>query len=206
MEHLRLLIRLFTLGAAGIFLTGMLFGFSSGPGRRGWRLVLLASILLCISAAIDSAWNVAEPAAAVAFSGMVAVTVACGLFVWSLRGHAQKPGKAFATSPPPVLVRRGTYRAARHPIYLSYILALAGTALLAHSWLVAGLTIWMASLYWFAARIEERTILESPFAEDYAEYMREVGMFGPRLMDRSRRPIAAASAKGRVGEKSLPRN
>jgi hypothetical protein len=71
-------------------------------------------------------------------------------------------------------------REARHPIYLSYLLALGGAALLAHSRVVAGLAGGMAALYWYAARMEERLILASPRGAEYAAYMRRVGPFWPR--------------------------
>ena len=112
-------------------------------------------------------WAVPVRTPWLAAPGAVLAAAGCGLFVWCLLYHPRRPGKAFAADPPTAVVLGGPYRLARHPIYLSY-LALGGTALLAHSWAVAGLGVWMAVLYRYAARTEERLILTSPHAAGYA--------------------------------------
>lgn len=180
MENGPLLIRVVILGAAGLFVAGMQFGFAAGPGRTALRAVLFLSIMVSVVTAVYYGWEVEDPMIGVTLVGILVVTASGSLFIWSLFSHASRPAKAFAIDAPKTLVKRGAYRLARHPIYLSYILALTGTALLAHSWVVGGLSIWMAGLYWTAARREEKIILASPHRDDYAAYMKDVGMFWPR--------------------------
>lgn len=178
---LAIAIRVFIVVVCLVFLIGMQFGFAPGPGRAAVRALLLASIAAAIGVAVYFGWAVPDPTPWLAAPGAVLAAAGCGLFVWCLLYHPRRPGKAFAADPPTAVVLGGPYRLARHPIYLSYLLALGGTALLAHSWAVAGLGVWMAVLYWYAARTEERLILTSPHAAGYAAYMRRAGPFWPRL-------------------------
>lgn len=176
-----LAIRVVIVAVCLVFLTGMQVGFAPGRGQAALRGLLLASIAAAVGAAVYFGWAVQDPTPWLAAPGAVLAAVGCGLFVWCLRYHPRRPGKAFASDPPAAIVSGGPYLLARHPIYLSYVLALGGAALLAYSWAVAGLGAWMAVLYWYAAWVEERLILESSDAAGYAAYMRRVGPFWPRL-------------------------
>ncbi len=173
-------IRIVTLTACAVFLLGMLFGFAPGRGRVALRGLLTASIGFAVGAVIYFGWAVPNPSPWAASLGTMLVAAGCGLFLWALRSHPKRPGKAFANEAPTYLLTGGPYRLARHPLYVSYLLALGGTALLTHTWWVAGLTGWMACLYWYAARMEEGLILRSPRQAEYSAYMRRVNMFWPR--------------------------
>jgi protein-S-isoprenylcysteine O-methyltransferase Ste14 len=179
---LALCIRIAILAACLVFLAGMQVGFAPGRGQPALRGLLQASIVVSVGAAVYFGWSVPDPTLWVAAPGAALTVLGCELFVWALLYHPQRPGKAFATDPPVAVLSGGPYRVARHPIYLSYLLALGGVALLAHSWAVAGLTCWMAALYGYAARMEERLILASPQAAEYTTYMRRVGPFWPRWL------------------------
>jgi len=93
--------------------------------------------------------------------------------VWRLRS-------SFSLAPQArELVRTGPYRLARHPIYAAYLVQYLGIWL-GHLTVPFGIAV----LVWVgltAARIHyEEMILQSTFPQ-YAEYRRQVGMFGPRL-------------------------
>jgi protein-S-isoprenylcysteine O-methyltransferase Ste14 len=175
-----LCIRITIVAICLVFLTGMQVGFAPGRDRAALRRLLLASIAASVGAAVYWGWAVLNPSPWLAGPGMGLVAAGGGLFVWALVVHPRRPGKAFAADPPRAVVTGGPYRVARHPIYLSYLMALAGVALMTHSGVVAGMGCWMAALYGYAARLEERLILASPHAAEYAAYMRRVGPFWPR--------------------------
>lgn len=176
-----LFIRIVIIAVCLVFLTGMQIGFSPGRGHVIFRGLLLGSIVAAVGAAVYFGWAVQEPTPWLAAPGAVLAAAGCGLFVWCLRYHPGRPGQAFAADPPPAILSGGPYLLARHPIYLSYVLALGGVALLAHSWAVAGLGVWMTALYLYAAWVEEQLILASQNAAGYAAYMRRVGPFWPKL-------------------------
>ncbi len=78
-----------------------------------------------------------------------------------------------------ILVTRGPYRYARHPLYAAYLVDTMATALL-----FSDLKLWAVIVIWFVAllyriRCEER-ILTACFPE-YAAFRHSVWMFSPRL-------------------------
>lgn len=100
------------------------------------------------------------------------------LFFWAIRSHgANRPGIAFSSETPEVLITRGAYQISRHPFYLSYMLFWAGTAMIAP--MLSGVVIFliMATLYSRAASQEEKGILSSPLGSYYAKYQMCVGRF-----------------------------
>ena len=176
---LTLYIRAFTVVTALIFLTGMQFGFSPEPGRSLLRLLLLVSIVSCVSVSIILGWHVGYDNPWCVVIGTALTSTGILLFIVALLSHPSRPGKAFAREPPPSLRCRGPYRLARHPLYLSYLLALFGIATLTESWLMFAMSCWMAALYWYAAAMEERLILGSDLGTAYTAYRSRVGMFCP---------------------------
>lgn len=116
--------------------------------------------------------------------------VAAALFLVSLvlqwgavRAHGKKPPAfAFVESAPSSFVRSGPYRLIRHPLYTAYISALVGGALLAKDhwyWLLLSIP-WLGYFYYTAAKGEERSFRETPFAEEYEAYRAGTGMFLPK--------------------------
>ncbi|MFC2557925.1 MAG: methyltransferase family protein [Pauljensenia sp.] len=87
--------------------------------------------------------------------------------------------RAAATSTNPVdaptqMLTTGPFRLSRNPLYLAYVLAVLGSALLGGSW--AALTCPLACfsiLNWLIVPIEERAMLRV-FGEEYERYRREV--------------------------------
>ena len=98
--------------------------------------------------------------------------------VWQLRS-------SFSLAPQArELVRTGPYRLARHPIYAAYLVQYLGIWL-GHITVPFGIAVlvWVGLI---AARIHyEEMVLQNTFPH-YAEYRRQVGMFGPRLRQSSR--------------------
>ena len=80
----------------------------------------------------------------------------------------------------PSVIRKGIFGVVRHPIYLSEVLLYFGLLMLSIS-LAAGV-VWIgaAAFLHFLSRYEERLLLRR-FGEGYITYMREVGMWIPRL-------------------------
>jgi protein-S-isoprenylcysteine O-methyltransferase Ste14 len=186
-------IRAFIVVTALIFLTGMQFGFTSGPGRNPLRLLLLVSIVSSVSTAVVLGWDVTYESPWCVVIGTLLTSAGIILFLVALVSHPSRPGKAFASEPPPSLLCRGPYRLARHPLYLSYLLALVGIATLTASWLMFAMSCWMAALYWYAAAMEERLILASDIGSAYTTYRRRVGMFWPWSVQAHKRRDSAGS-------------
>jgi protein-S-isoprenylcysteine O-methyltransferase Ste14 len=91
------------------------------------------------------------------------------------------------------LLKRGPYRLARHPFYLSYDLAwIAG--FVATTWWALGLiAIVMAALYERFVIEEERGFLGSDLAEEYAAYKKRAGKYWPRFNSRLTRAVSSAN-------------
>lgn len=80
---------------------------------------------------------------------------------------------------PHVLVTSGPYRIVRHPFYASFIIMLTAAALaFPHPVTVLMLIAGTVQLY-RTARREERRLLKSPMAADYADYMQQTGRLLP---------------------------
>ena len=116
----------------------------------------------------------------------VALAIACcalsiGLIAAAWRAHREPPALWHQQDDqPPALVTNGAYARIRHPLYASYLLALAA-ALLAvpHPLTAAALPAgWL--LLDLTARREERRLCASPLGAEYAAYMRRTGRFWPR--------------------------
>ncbi len=83
----------------------------------------------------------------------------------------------------PHVVRNGVFSVVRHPMYLSEILLYPGLLLLSVSLMAAG--VWLAAIGFLhtIARTEER-LLTARFGAEYSAYVRDVGMWIPRLRRR----------------------
>jgi protein-S-isoprenylcysteine O-methyltransferase Ste14 len=156
------------------------FGFRHRRGG-GLQRILLLSILVSLAFYAYCLAGIALPLSGVQYAGLFGLAPSVALLVWSLRCHRGRPGAAFAGYLPVALVRHGPYRVVRHPIYVSYLLAmLSGVAIAARAELIV-IPIWMFILYLIAARREESQILRSPLRESYLAYTSQSGMFLPRL-------------------------
>lgn len=81
---------------------------------------------------------------------------------------------------PPVVIKQGPFKLVRHPIYLSEIMFYLSLLMFQTS--LAALAVWIISIIFFIyiSRYEEKLLL-ARFGDDYKVYMKEAGMFWPRL-------------------------
>jgi len=81
------------------------------------------------------------------------------------------------------VIRKGVFSVVRHPIYLSEILLYLGLLMLSMS--LAAALVWLIAIVFlhYVSRYEERLLLDR-FGEEYAQYMRDVPMWIPRLHKR----------------------
>ena len=78
------------------------------------------------------------------------------------------------------LVTKGPFRLIRHPLYVSYILIVAGLSLILLSyWLLIPALCVIVGIY-PTAKAEEKALTEQ-FGEEYVEYKQRVSMFVPKL-------------------------
>lgn len=128
-----------------------------------------------------------RPAALV---GAVVVCVAVGLLAWSYLAL----GRALSLWVQPeskLLVQSGPYRFIRHPAYLGMLLAFAGIAIAARSWLgIVSVPVFMGPATWLRAQAEEKE-LRQKFGQDWEQYAARTGFILPRL-GRRRHPAGAA--------------
>lgn len=79
------------------------------------------------------------------------------------------------------IVTYGPYQWVRHPFYVSFILLLIGSALIARDAItLAALPLGLLSLDW-TARTEEKKLLASSLGDEYGAYRQRTGRFVPRL-------------------------
>jgi protein-S-isoprenylcysteine O-methyltransferase Ste14 len=82
---------------------------------------------------------------------------------------------------PRSIVTHGPYRWVRHPFYVSFLLLLAGSAMITRDVIALGsFGLGLAILTWTARR-EEQRLATSAFGADYVSYLGRTGRFVPRL-------------------------
>ena len=87
----------------------------------------------------------------------------------------------------PSVIRKGVLKVMRHPMYFSEVMLYTGLFLMNMS-LAAAVVDAAAAVFLFRlSRYEERLLLDR-FGDDYRAYMREVGMWIPRLGRAKRSP------------------
>jgi protein-S-isoprenylcysteine O-methyltransferase Ste14 len=80
----------------------------------------------------------------------------------------------------PSVIRKGVFGVVRHPIYLSEVLLYLGLFLLNMSLAAAAVLLGAAAFLYYLSRYEERLLLKR-FGDNYRSYVRDVGMWLPRL-------------------------
>jgi protein-S-isoprenylcysteine O-methyltransferase Ste14 len=83
----------------------------------------------------------------------------------------------------PSVIRKGVFGVVRHPIYLSEVLLYLGLFLLNMSLAAGAVLLGAAAFLYYLSRYEERLLLKR-FGDDYRLYIRDVGMWLPRLRRR----------------------
>jgi protein-S-isoprenylcysteine O-methyltransferase Ste14 len=134
------------------FIVAMPTRFRARRGSAMLRLTLVASIAIGTTAVIAGlATRSTVPLVATALGALLAIGTQA-MFWSAMRAHrGYPPSGAFASDPPVVVLRTGSYRWVRHPIYLAYIMAFtAGAIFAAQPWLWV-VPLWMLVLYSGAA-------------------------------------------------------
>jgi len=83
------------------------------------------------------------------------------------------------------IVTTGPFKIVRHPFYTSYMLAWFASSLLFNSLLLWITLLYLVAFYYLSAKKEEGVILKSVYSKEYKNYVRNVGMFLPRIKNGS---------------------
>jgi protein-S-isoprenylcysteine O-methyltransferase Ste14 len=111
----------------------------------------------------------------------VALTFCSGmLMAWAFHNLGKNLTDTVVTRREHTFVTSGPYRYVRHPFYLAFAVGAAGGGLVMANWfiLLAGLVPF--GFVVVRIRIEEAKLVER-FGSEYADYMRRVGRFLPRI-------------------------
>jgi protein-S-isoprenylcysteine O-methyltransferase Ste14 len=112
-----------------------------------------------------------------AIAGVVVSAASVVLYEWTRRTIlGRRFFIALAGKVPAELCESGPYRYARHPFYLSYILAFTGMLVAIGTPSAALVFAANVILFVWMARDDERTIATSPLSSQYAEYRQRVGI------------------------------
>jgi protein-S-isoprenylcysteine O-methyltransferase Ste14 len=111
------------------------------------------------------------------------VRIALGVVLLLISGYLAKMGMSIVFGEKreePGVIRKSVFGIVRHPIYLSEIVLYLGFLVMSVS--VAAAVVWSIGMLFFqyVSRHEERLLL-TRFGQEYAQYMREVPMWIPRL-------------------------
>lgn len=114
------------------------------------------------------------------------IRIPLGVILLVVSGYLAKTGMAIVfgeTREEPRVIRESVFSVVRHPIYLSEILLYLGLLMLSMS--LAAAFVWVIAIVFlhYISRWEERLLL-ARFGEEYAQYMRDVPMWIPRLRKR----------------------
>ena len=116
----------------------------------------------------------------------LAVRIPAGVVLLVLSVYLVRAGLAIVFGEerdPPGVINKGVFNVVRHPVYLSEILLYLG--LLMFSISLAAAVVWLVAIGFlhYISRHEEKLLL-ARFGEQYAQYMRDVPMWVPRILKR----------------------
>jgi protein-S-isoprenylcysteine O-methyltransferase Ste14 len=133
-------------------------------------LLILAGAMLAVTDAAPSlSFRVpGRPVVALALAGLGAASAAAGVIAFRRRHTTVNPLTPGASS---AIVSGGIYRVSRNPMYLGFLLVLAGWAVcLANAGAALFLPAFVAYLTRYQIEPEERALL-AKFGSEYAQYM-----------------------------------
>jgi len=141
--------------------------------------VALPAALAGLASVLDRrlGWPRTPFPATVTALGLTALLGGLGLMGWAIAAlWRDAGGLPVSALPPPRLARRGPYARVRHPIYLGFSLALAGTGIAAGSRALALVVAPGFLPAWLAyAALEERVLLRR-YGAAYRRYRAQVGL------------------------------
>jgi protein-S-isoprenylcysteine O-methyltransferase Ste14 len=147
---------------------------------RPLAAVLLASLVAYLIRPSSMSWSSLPLPAWLRWTGVpVGIAAVCLLF-WTLRSLGRNLTDTVVTRRNAALVTHGPYHWIRHPFYVSMLLAVIATSLIAANWFLAVTGIGVFLLLAIRASTEERNLV-ARFGRDYEEYMGRTGRFVPRF-------------------------
>ena len=150
---------------------------------RPLAAVMMASLLASLIRPSSMSWSSLPLPAWLRWTGApIGIAAVCLLF-WTLRSLGRNLTDTVVTRRDAALVTDGPYRWIRHPFYVSMLLGVIATSLIAANWLLAITGVGMFSLLAVRASTEERNLV-ARFGRDYEEYRRRTGRFVPRRGER----------------------
>jgi protein-S-isoprenylcysteine O-methyltransferase Ste14 len=129
-------------------------------------------------------WSLLPLPAWLRWTGVPIGFAAVWLLLWTLRSLGHNLTDTVVTRREAALVTHGPYRWIRHPFYVSLLLAVVATSLVAANWFLAITGMAVFALLAVRASTEEQNLV-ARFGRDYEEYMRQTGRFVPRLGGRN---------------------
>jgi protein-S-isoprenylcysteine O-methyltransferase Ste14 len=126
------------------------------------------------------------------WNGVAAVLLlaaSLALYEWARRTvRARGFQIAWSGRVPDAVCEEGPYARVRHPVYASYLLAFLAVPVAFPRLATVAVFAVNLALYLHAARSDERSLAQSPLADEYAAYRQRTGMFVPRLRRSIPRP------------------
>ncbi len=152
---------------------------------RGTRLVVGLAVYLGVAAALA----IANVSGLRVFAnnwwtlglGIAIVLVGAALRDWSILSLGRYFRREVTIEPSQRLVRRGPYRALRHPSYAGLVLIFAGFGLTFGSWVGAGVALLIVFVGMLPRiRVEERALAQA-FGAEYADYANSTARVLPHV-------------------------
>ena len=113
--------------------------------------------------------------------GIAIVLVGAALRDWSILSLGRYFRREVTIEPSQRLVRRGPYRALRHPSYAGLVLIFAGFGLTFGSWVGAGVALLIVFVGMLPRiRVEERALAQA-FGAEYADYANSTARVLPHV-------------------------
>ena len=117
-----------------------------------------------------------------AVCGVLLAVCSLALYEWSRRTVIDRNFYVgLSGEVPHAVCEAGPYRFVRHPFYLSYMVAFMAVAVAFPSFIVSGVCLINVGLFVYMTLDDEKVLLTSAIAADYARYQSRVGMFLPRF-------------------------
>jgi len=108
-------------------------------------------------------------------TGLIAVAVGIGMYVWCLVFHYKSYRDSVRVSfSPPHLVNTGPYTVSRNPMYVSGLFVWLGWTVFFGSPAVFAALVLLWAVFAFRVIPHEERLLESLFGDEYIEYKRSV--------------------------------
>jgi len=143
------------------------------------RFIILPPITMLLTAAVMAALDAAMPVTIlwhvpISYIGIALIALGIGIAQWHARMFKKIGANIQTFGEPTQLCRDGLFRYTRNPMYLGFLIALSGLAVLLGSLSpFAGLVLYAALANWWYVPYEERA-MRRRFGESYRTYCKDV--------------------------------